>query len=192
MAGPTDVLTEDVKDLRESNRQLASEIKVVFERMSVDTRESNQRLTDAINGVARDLSVFRVEVAKDLGTINVNLTDAINGVARDLANFRVEVAKELGVINANLERFQSRTEAYLSVAKWAVGVVTVIVLGLVGWSYSAYARAVHIEESIVALRDTAKNQESSIANLRELHDIKRTTPNDSPHPSDVGPAPRKP
>ncbi|MGO9923897.1 MAG: hypothetical protein ACLQIB_55515 [Isosphaeraceae bacterium] len=65
MAGPTDILTEDVKDLREANRQLAAEIKVAFERVSGELRESNHRVADAINSVARDLGNFRVEVAKD-------------------------------------------------------------------------------------------------------------------------------
>jgi hypothetical protein len=84
MAGPTDVLTEDVKDLRtanrelaselrEANRELASEIKDIFKSLSAELRESNHRLTESINGVARDLGNFRVEVAKDLGVINTNL-----------------------------------------------------------------------------------------------------------------------
>jgi hypothetical protein len=49
MAGPTDILSEDVKELRESNRQLAAEIKGVFGRLSAEIRESNQRLTDKLD-----------------------------------------------------------------------------------------------------------------------------------------------
>ena len=160
-AGPTDVLTEDVKELRgvdrdlavalrESNRQLGEEIKRVFDRLSGEMRDSNLRmadamrdsnlrLTDAINRLAGDFGNFRVEVAKDLGTVNASIQ-----------TLKGEVAKDLGAINTNLEPFKGRTETSLSVARWAVGVVMTVVLGLVAWSYSAYARAVHIEDSIVA------------------------------------------
>jgi hypothetical protein len=143
VAAPTDVLTEDVKELRESNRQLATEIKGVFERLSIEIRDSNQRLTDAINRVASDL-----------------------------ANFRVEVAKELGAINASLEAFKARTESSLSVARWAVAVSVPILVGLVVWSYSAYERAVRIEDSVTSLREHAKEQDARIAKLIELREKK--------------------
>ena len=78
MAGPTDVLTEDVKDLRAANRELTDEMKRVFDRLSGEMwnsnqrtadamRESNQRLVDAINRLGGDFSNFRVEVAKESG-----------------------------------------------------------------------------------------------------------------------------
>ena len=169
MAGPTDVLTEDVKELREANRGLADEIKRVFDRLSGEMRdsnqrmadamrESNQRLADAINRLGGDFGNFRVEVAKELGAINANLE-----------TFKGNVAKDLGGINTNLETFKGRTETSLSVAKWAVATSVPVLLGLVVWSYSAYARAVHIEDSIVALRDHAKEQDERIAKLIDLH-----------------------
>jgi hypothetical protein len=151
MAGPTDVLTEDVEDWRESNRQLTEEIKRVFERLSAETRESNHRLADAINRIAGDLG-----------------------------NLRVEIAKDLGAINTNLESFKGRTETSLSVARWVVAVSVPILPGLVIWSYSAYERAIHIEDSVTALKDHAKEQDARIAKLLELHD-----PNKSKSPSPV-------
>ena len=39
MAGPNDILTEDVKVPRDANRQLATEIKGVFERLAADLRD---------------------------------------------------------------------------------------------------------------------------------------------------------
>ena len=170
MAGPTDVLTEDVKELRAVNRDLTDEIKRVFDRLSGEMRDSNQRLADAINRLGGEVGNFRVDMAKDLGAINANI-QALKG----------DVAKDLGGINTNLENFKGRTEAYLSVARWAVGVITVVVLGLVAWSYSAYARAVHIEESIVTLRDLAKEQDTRIAKLIELQrDGRRLSPLQAP------------
>jgi hypothetical protein len=160
MAGPTDVLTEDVKELRAVNRDLTDEFKRVFDRLSGEIRDSNQHLADAINRLGGEVGNFRVDIAKDLGAINATIQTLKGDVARDL-----------GGINANLENFKGRMEADLSVARWAVGVITVVVLGLVAWSYSAYARAVPIEESIVTLRELAKEQDSRIAKLIELqHD----------------------
>ena len=204
MAGPTDVLTEDVKELREANRGLADEIKRVFDRLSGEMRdsnqrladamrESNQRLADAINRLGGDFGNFRVEVAKELGAINANLETFKGNVAKDLGGintnletFKGNVAKDLGGINTNLETFKGnvakdlggsiRTSRplgthgnFLSVAKWAVATSVPVLLGLVVWSYSAYARAVHIEDSIVALRDHAKEQDERIAKLIDLH-----------------------
>ncbi len=203
MAGPTDILTEDVKDLREANRLLASEIKGVFDRLSADLRDSSQGLAGAIREVGKDLASFRVETAKELGAINTNLgsfrievakelgdlrtqvAKELSTINAELGNFRVEVAKELGTINADLgnsrvevarelgtiktslEKYQGRTEAYLAVARWAVGVATVVVLGLVAWSYSAYARAVRIEESVIELKQSVVELKQSVVELRD-------------------------
>ena len=201
MAGPTDILSDDVKDLRDANRQLAEEIKRVFERSTADTRESNQRMADAINRVATDLSNVRVEIAKELRESNQRLSDAIIRVTADLGNFRVEIAKELGVINAdlgnfrveiaerlgainaNLEGFRGRTENSLAVARWAITVSVPVLLGLVIWSYSAYERAVRIEDSVTALKDSvtalkdhAKDQDARIGKLIELQTPNRKPP----------------
>ena len=124
MAGPTDVLTEDVKglraanrelasDLRESNRQLSDEIKRVFERSSAELRDSNQRLTDAINRVAGDFGSFRVELVKELGEIKSILK------------------KELGTINTSLGKYQGETATSLKHLGRGITILTPIVAGLV-------------------------------------------------------------
>lgn len=143
MAGPTDVLTEDVKELREANRQLAAEIKDVFERLSSEMRESNNRLAaglresnlrlaEAINGVAKDLGSLRVEVAAELRESNLRLVEAINGIAKDLGSLRVEVAKDFGAVNASLEAFRARTETSFKVAVWGVTLAVGTILAGVG------------------------------------------------------------
>jgi hypothetical protein len=167
MAGPTDILTEDVKDLREANRLLTSEIKGAFERLSADLRDSSQGLAGAIREVARDLSSFRVEVAKELGDLRTQVAKELGTINADLGHSRVEVAKELGTIQTSLEKYQGRTEAYLAVARWAVGVATVVVLGLVAWSYSAYARAVRIEQSVVELKQSVVELKQSVVELKQ-------------------------
>jgi hypothetical protein len=168
MAGPTDVLTEDVKEFRAANRELADEIKRVFDRLSGEMWNSNQRMADTMR------------------ESNQRLADAINRLAGDFGNFRVEVAKELGAINTNLETFKGRTETSLSVAKWAVGVSVPALIGLVIWSYSAYARAVRIEDSVLALKDHAKGQDERISKLIELRGVNeppRSTPNPTVPPT---------
>ncbi len=97
MAGPTDILTEDVKELRETNRELALEIKGVFERLSTEMRESNLRLTEAINSLARDFSNFRVEVAKEFGAVRAEM-------AKEFGAVRGEMEKEFGEVNARMEK----------------------------------------------------------------------------------------
>ncbi len=96
MAGPTDLLTQDVKGLREANRALALEIKGVFERLSTDMRESNLRLTEAINGLARDFSNFRVEVAKEFGAVRAEM-------AKESGELSARMEKGFGEVNARME-----------------------------------------------------------------------------------------
>lgn len=96
MAGPTDILTEDVKELREANRELALEIKRVFERLSTELRESNARLTEAVNGLARAFSNFRVEVAKEFGAVRAEM-------AKESGEVNARMEKEFGEVNARLE-----------------------------------------------------------------------------------------
>jgi hypothetical protein len=64
-ATPTELLTGDVNELREANR--------ANREIVAELREANHRLTESINGVARDLGNFRVEIAKELEVINANL-----------------------------------------------------------------------------------------------------------------------
>lgn len=136
----------------ETDVMLAGEIKGVFERLSADIRDSNLRLADAINGVARDLGTFRVEVAKDLGEL------------------RTGVAKDLGAINTNLEGFRGRTETSFKVAVWGTTLAVGSLLGGFGFALSLTWRAAHVNAAVAELREHAKEQDARITKLIELRD----------------------
>jgi hypothetical protein len=145
MAGPTDVLTEDVKDLRESNRRLGDEIKGAFDRATSELRDSNLRLTDAINGVKGDLG-----------------------------NFRVEVAKDLGNINATLQGFQGRTETSFKVAARGSLIAIATALGLFGATITGAWYAGHVDAAVSAMREHAKEQDARIAELIKMQQVRET------------------
>jgi hypothetical protein len=129
--------------------------------------------------VADEVKELGLRVAES----NERLTEAIHDLGHKFDDFRVQVADKLGAINTNLETFKGRMETALAVAKWTVTAVVPILLTLIYWSYSATGRAVHIEDSIAALRDHAKEQDDRIAKLIDLRGVNeppRTTPNPKP------------
>jgi len=143
---PTDHLADQIQ---QTNERLAKAI----EHLSAELREQNERLTDAIHDVSRDLGIFRADVAREFGVLRAD-------VAREFGVFRADVARELSAIQTSL-----------AWAKWIATIVVVpTVLGLVAWSYKAADRAARIEESIVALRDHARDQDQRIAKLIELRE----------------------
>src|SRR5262245_10492081 len=94
MAGPTDILTEDVKDLRESHRQLAGEV----------------------HELRSDLAGFRTEVAEGLGKVRAE-------VAEGFGKVRAEMGEKLGTINETLVRLEARLDHSISVAKWTIAIL---------------------------------------------------------------------
>lgn len=117
MAGPTDILTEDVKDLR----------------------ESHQRLTDEIHELRGDLAEFRTEMTGELGKLRQEMT-AESGKLRqevtiEFGKVRTEVAEQLGTINGTLQRLEERLNHSVSVAKWTIGILMPIIAGLIGTAF---------------------------------------------------------
>ena len=125
---------------------------------------SNNRLTKAIDDLVRkgdedrkEFGQFRLEVTDKLSAIGNSLAWA-KGIAEEFGQFRLEVTDKLSAIGNSLA--------------WAKGIAALIVvptvLGVAAFSYKAAERAARIEESIVALRDHAKEQDARIAKLIEL------------------------
>lgn len=96
------------------------------------------------------------------------LASEIHDLRKDFHDFRVEIVDKLGAINTNLEGFKGRVETQLAVARWIAGASTPIILGLLAWAFTATQRATHIEDSVAALRDVAKEQDERIARLIDL------------------------
>jgi hypothetical protein len=127
MPVPTDQLAEKIKDLR----------------------EANQRLAEAIRDLGREFASFRVDNAEKLGAINTNLrVDVAQQLGAINTNLRVEVAQQLGLINSNVEALRARVESSLSVAKRFVGVVTPIVIALVGFAIGATWYAAKLDSRV--------------------------------------------
>ena len=72
-----------------------------------------------------------MELAEEVRESNRRLTLAIDGLGQKLDNLRVEIAKDLGTININLEGFKGRVDSELVVAKWAAKVLTPAVFSLI-------------------------------------------------------------
>lgn len=151
MAGPTDVLTEDVKDLRESNRRLADEM-----------RESNRQLADEIRRVFDRLS-------SDMRDSNQRLTDSLGAVSKGLADLRVEVAKDLGVANENFKEFRGRTETTLKAAGRGFWTAVAASVGLIGSVITGTWYASDVHSKVVHLQESAKEQNARIAKIESEH-----------------------
>jgi hypothetical protein len=164
-----------------------------------ELRESQQNLADVMQGLVREFGSFRLEIVERLGAMNTGIrtevaskfeamdakldasrerTDAaLTGIRTDFASkfeamdakldasrertdaaltgIRVEVAEKFGAISNNLEGFRGRTELALKAATWSVGILIPLFLSLVGCGFwiSWYAgrldlRVGHVESEI--------------------------------------------
>ena len=119
-------------------------------------------------------------LAEPIEASNDRLTKAIDDLTRkveegqrEFAAFRIDLANKLSAIETGLS--------------WAKGIAVLVVLpsvfGLAAGSYKAADRAARIEESVIVLkesvivlRDHAREQDARIARLIELRDGKENAP----------------
>jgi hypothetical protein len=141
MAGiPTDHLADLVQQtnerlgnqIRESNQHLADQIGASNDRLA----ETNQRLTEAIDRLAH-----RVEDGE-----------------RGLTEFRVDVAEKFGAVNGAIERLGGRLDHSLSVAKWTIGILTPVILGLIGTAFWLTWQAAKLDSRVERIESVAKGQ----------------------------------
>ena len=155
------------------------------EKLAADLSSLRVQFATEFTGLAS-----RVEASNDrLAETNQRLTGAINELTRKVEegqkgyiDFRVELGKELSAIQNSL-----------SWVKWiAMTLALPSITWLVVLSYQAIDRAARIEESVVTLKDHAKEQDGRIAKLIELQMTRETSlrknwvpPQDSnvPHPA---------
>ena len=128
---PTELLAEDIRDLRESNHRIASRV---------------DSLEGAVRDLGRDLGNFRAEVASEIGGLRSDLASEIGALRSELGGLRSELASEIGglrsemvdrlnAINTNLEKFQARTETSLRLAGWAITLLVPVVFSLMGGAF---------------------------------------------------------
>jgi hypothetical protein len=110
---------------------------VPTEQLAADIRESNNRLTDAINDLGRkvdadrsEFSAFRMDVVGKLSSIETKLVE------------------KLGSIETAFGMFRGRTETSLSVARWAIGIAVPVVVCLVGFSFTLAWNAAKLDSLV--------------------------------------------
>jgi hypothetical protein len=109
-SAPTELLAEDIRDLRESNHRIAARM---------DSLEA------VVRDLGRDFGNFRAEVAAEIGGLRAEVASEVGGL-------RAEVVEKLGTINTNLEKFQARTETSLRIAGWALTIRIPVAISLIG------------------------------------------------------------
>ncbi len=164
---PTELLTDNLRDLRESNLRIAARLDSVEAAVRDVTRDLGDFRADFASGmrglcaeiasqmgglragitsklgatnprVAGDLGRFRADVATQIGELQ-------SQVATEIGGLRSEVVEKLGAINTNLERFQARTETSLRVLGWAITILIPLVISLVGAGFWITWRAAKVD-----------------------------------------------
>jgi hypothetical protein len=115
--------------------------------LAEEVRESNRRLTQAVEGLGRKFDDVRVEVA------NLRV---------EMANSRGEVSKELDAINTNLEAFKGRVETSLGVAKWSVNIMAPVVVSLVAFAVGGAWYIAKLDSRVDRLEPVAPRKEVRI------------------------------
>ena len=123
---PTELLAEDIRDLRETNHRMAARL---------------DSLDAAVRDLGRDLGHLRAEVASEIGGLRAEMATEIGGLRTEIGGLRTEVVEKLGAINTNLEKFQARTDTSLRNAGWAITILAPVVIALIGAAFLGIVRA---------------------------------------------------
>jgi hypothetical protein len=153
---------------------LADLIQQTNERLGQRISESNQHLADRVEASNNHLTETNQRLSKAIEDLTRKAEEGQKG----LADFKVDVTGKLSSIQGSL--------AWAKVI--AIFVVVPAVFGLAAYSYTATDRAARIEQSIIDLRDHAKEQDARIGKLIELQ-IRETSFKGKPPVSHNGPAP---
>jgi hypothetical protein len=139
MPAPTDILSDDVKDLRESHQRLADEVHDLRDDLAGFRVEVTGEFGKLRTEVAGEFGKLRTEVAGEFGKFRTEVAGEFGKFRTEVANefgkLRAEVAKDLGTINGTLVRLETRLDHSVSVAKWTIGILTPVILGLIGAAF---------------------------------------------------------
>jgi hypothetical protein len=128
---PTELLAEDIRDLRESNHRIATRV----DSLEAAVRDLGRDLGNFRADVASEIGGLRAELASEIGGLRAELASEIGGLRAEVGGLRSEVIEKLGAINTNLEKFQTRTETSLRFAGWAITILIPVVIGLIGGAF---------------------------------------------------------
>lgn len=178
MPVPTEVLNEDIRDLRDSNQRLTASVQEIgrslnariddnhreFVTFRVEVVEKLGSLNSKVETIRGDI---RTEVAEKLGTLNTSIEAFRGEIRTELEAFRgeirTEVTEKLGSLNTNLEtirgdfrEFQSMVISAISVAKWGVGIAIPIQVSLIGVSFWLAFHAGRLDSRVTQLESQAR------------------------------------
>ncbi len=77
---PTELLAEDIRDLRESNHRIAARV---------------DRLEGAVRDLGRDLGNFRADVASEIGGLRSEVVNKLNAINTNLEKFQARTVTSL-------------------------------------------------------------------------------------------------
>ncbi len=72
------------------------------------------------------------EDIRDLKAANLRVADRMDRLADEIHDFRLTLQSELGTIRADVRELQASTRVALKLAAWVVGIVTPVIITLVG------------------------------------------------------------
>jgi hypothetical protein len=127
---------------------LADLIQQTNERLGDQIRESNQHLADQIEASNDRLA----ETNQRLAAVTEELTRRVEDGQKAFMEFRVDVAEQLSSIRNSL-----------SVAKWAVAVLTPVILGLIGTAFWLTRHAAKLDSRVERVEAVVKSHDKTAA-----------------------------
>ena len=133
---------------------------VPTEQLASDIRESDRRLTDAVNDLGRKVDANQAEVFRKIDSVQVELARKIDSVQaemdRKIDSVQVEVFRKIDAaqaefsvfraeIVAGLEALRARFDSALAVAKWSIGLSVPLLVTLLGFTASMIWHASKLE-----------------------------------------------
>ncbi len=95
---PTELLAEDIRDLRESNHRIATRV----DSLEVAVRDLGRDFGNFRAEVASQFGGLRAEVASEIGGLRAEVASEIGGLRAEIGGLRAEVASEIGGLRSEI------------------------------------------------------------------------------------------
>lgn len=147
---PTEHLAEQIeatnRRLVESQERIVEEVHELGRRFEDFRVEMAKEFGTVRSEVSREFAALRTEVSREFGAVRseaaLALVEVRSDVAREFGEVRSEVShefagvrSELGKVTAAVERLGARVDHSISVAKWTIGIMAPVLLGLIGSAF---------------------------------------------------------
>ena len=102
--------------------------------------------------LADNLNEFRIEVAEDFGKLRTEVAEKLGAINGTLE--RVE-----GRIDHSTERLEERISHSMSVAKWTIGILMPIIIGLIGTAFWLTWHAAKLDSRVERLEHSTRAEQ---------------------------------